>query len=141
MKKFINLLIMFILIGSLATVATGCKGETEYITTESGLKYRDIEVGTGKEAKSGDNLSMHYTGTLDDGTKFDSSHDRGQTFSFTLDVGQVIAGWDEGVQGMKEGGKRELVIPSDLAYGPNGIPGVIPGGATLNFDVELVEVL
>jgi FKBP-type peptidyl-prolyl cis-trans isomerase len=113
-------------------------------TTESGLKYKDHEVGTGDEARAGQTVSVHYTGWLDEdgekGAKFDSSVDRGTPFSFPLGAGRVIKGWDEGVQGMKVGGKRTLYIPSDLAYGANGIPGVIPPKATLVFDVELLEV-
>lgn len=145
MKKFFNLLIMSILIGSLATVATGCKGQTtsndEFVTLDSGLKYKDTVVGDGATTKSGDHLSMHYTGTLDDGTKFDSSLDRNAPFDFVLGSGQVIKGWDVGVEGMKVGGKRTLVIPYDMAYGEGGIPGLIPPMATLNFDVEVLEIL
>ncbi|MDP2624785.1 MAG: FKBP-type peptidyl-prolyl cis-trans isomerase [Candidatus Peregrinibacteria bacterium] len=120
--------------GSLA----GCSTD-EYVTTDSGLKYKDTTVGDGAEAKSGDMVSVHYTGTLEDGSQFDSSVG-GSPFEFSLGAGYVIKGWDEGVQGMKVGGTRELVIPSDLGYGDNGFPGVIPGGATLYFEVELLEV-
>lgn len=147
MKKLLNLIIMFILIGSLATVATGCKDENsstptdEFVTLESGLKYKDTLIGEGDVTKAGDHLSMHYTGTLDDGTKFDSSHDRNAPFNFVLGIGQVIKGWDVGVEGMKVGGKRTLVIPYDMAYGEGGIPGTIPPKATLNFDVEVLEIL
>ncbi|MEO7716165.1 MAG: FKBP-type peptidyl-prolyl cis-trans isomerase [Capsulimonas sp.] len=109
------------------------------ITTKSGLKYQDVVVGTGPAAKAGDNILVHYTGTLTNGTKFDSSVDRGEPFPFQLGVGQVIPGWDEGVAGMKVGGKRKLVIPGDLAYGPNG-QGEIPPNATLNFDVQLIAI-
>jgi len=104
-----------------------------------GLIVVDIEVGSGKEAKAGDTAIMHYTGTLDDGTKFDSSVDRGDPLEFTLGTGMVIAGWDEGIPGMKVGGKRKLTIPSEMAYGDAGT-GPIPGGATLHFDVELVGI-
>jgi len=105
----------------------------------SELIIEDIEVGTGEEAKAGDTVEVHYTGVLTDGTKFDSSVDRGQPFSFNLGAGQVIKGWDQGVEGMKVGGKRKLTIPSDLAYGDRGT-GPIPGGATLIFDVELLDI-
>ncbi len=114
------------------------------ITTPSGLQYEDTVVGTGAEAKAGQRVSVHYTGWLySDGTagkKFDSSKDRGQPFKFGLGAGQVIQGWDEGVQGMKIGGTRRLVIPSDLGYGPRGAGGVIPPNATLLFEVELLGV-
>ena len=108
-------------------------------TTPSGLQYRDEAVGDGPEAKAGQNVSVHYTGTLQDGSKFDSSRDRGQPLNFTLGVGQVIKGWDEGVQGMRVGGRRQLVIPPELGYGARGI-GPIPPNSTLHFDVELMGV-
>ena len=106
----------------------------------SELIKEDIVVGTGAEAQSGKVLSMHYTGTLTSGAKFDSSLDRGRPFEFPLGQGRVIRGWDEGIVGMKVGGKRKLTIPSDLAYGDRGFPGVIPPGATLIFEVELLAV-
>ncbi len=109
--------------------------------TASGLGIKDSVVGTGAEAVAGKKVTVHYTGTLEDGKKFDSSLDRGTPFSFTLGVGQVIKGWDEGVAGMKVGGKRSLVIPANLGYGASGAAGgAIPGGATLLFDVELLKV-
>ena len=108
--------------------------------TPSGLKYIDTVVGTGAMPKPGQQVTVHYTGTLDDGTKFDSSVDRKQPFSFIIGVGQVIKGWDEGVGTMKVGGKRTLIIPSKLGYGANGAGGVIPPNATLHFDVELLSV-
>jgi len=110
------------------------------VTMPSGLKYVDMTVGDGTLAESGKTVSVHYTGWLTDGTKFDSSVDRGQPFSFTLGAGQVIRGWDEGVAGMRVGGKRKLTIPSDLGYGSRGAGGVIPPNATLVFDVELLGV-
>jgi FKBP-type peptidyl-prolyl cis-trans isomerase len=112
----------------------------EYTTTKSGLKYLDEKVGTGAEAKAGDRVTVHYTGTLKDGTKFDSSKDRNEPFAFQLGAGKVIKGWDEGVAGMKVGGRRKLVIPGDLAYGKRGAPGVIPPDAELTFEVELLGI-
>ncbi len=109
-------------------------------TTPSGLQYDDLAVGEGAAARSGQHVTVHYTGWLADGKKFDSSLDRGDPFAFNLGQGQVIAGWDEGVQGMKVGGKRKLTIPPDLGYGPRGAGGVIPPNATLLFEVELLGV-
>jgi FKBP-type peptidyl-prolyl cis-trans isomerase FkpA len=108
--------------------------------TPSGLRYQDVATGDGAQASAGRKVSVHYTGWLPNGEKFDSSRDRGQPFGFTLGAGQVIAGWDEGVAGMKVGGRRKLVIPADLGYGTAGAPPDIPPGATLVFDVELLEV-
>jgi FKBP-type peptidyl-prolyl cis-trans isomerase FkpA len=110
------------------------------VTMPDGLKFTDDQVGTGTEAQAGKTVSVHYTGWLLDGTKFDSSRDRNQPFSFPLGGGQVIKGWDEGVAGMKVGGKRTLVIPPDLGYGARGAGGVIPPNATLKFEVELLDV-
>ena len=104
------------------------------------MKIDNITEGTGKEAVAGKSVKVHYTGTLENGKKFDSSHDRGQPFAFRLGAGQVIKGWDQGVAGMKVGGKRKLTIPPELGYGDRGFPGAIPPGATLVFDVELVAV-
>lgn len=106
----------------------------------TGLKIEDITVGKGAEATSGKRVTVHYTGTLADGKKFDSSKDRGEPFSFHLGAGQVIRGWDEGVKGMKIGGKRKLVIPPELGYGARGVGGVIPANAVLHFEVELLKV-
>jgi len=108
--------------------------------TPNGLQYQDVKVGQGAEAKRGSTAVVHYTGWLTDGKKFDSSRDRGTPFDFEVGAGQVIAGWDLGVAGMKVGGQRKLVIPADLGYGAAGAPPVIPPGATLVFDVELLEV-
>jgi FKBP-type peptidyl-prolyl cis-trans isomerase len=110
------------------------------VTTDSGLQYQDIVMGTGAEAQPGTKVTVHYTGWLTDGTQFDSSVDRNKPFEFPLGAGRVIRGWDEGVSRMKVGGQRRLIIPADLAYGKDGSPPVIPGNATLIFDVELLEV-
>ena len=109
-------------------------------TTDSGLQYIDTVVGDGESPKQGDKVVVHYTGKLEDGTKFDSSVDRNRPFEFTIGVGQVIRGWDEGVMSMRVGGKRTLTIPSELAYGERGAGKVIPPNATLVFDVELIEI-
>ncbi len=111
------------------------------VTTASGLVYEDLQVGDGATAKAGDVVQVNYTGWLQDGTKFDSSLDRGQPFQFTLGARQVITGWDEGVQGMKVNGTRLLVIPSTLGYGANGYPPTIPANATLTFEVQLVNIV
>ena len=108
------------------------------VTTASGLMIEDLTLGEGDAAKSGDQVTVHYTGWLTDGRKFDSSHDRRDPFSFALGRGNVIAGWDEGVAGMKVGGKRRLTIPPQLGYGARGAGGVIPPNATLVFEVELL---
>jgi len=112
----------------------------DFVTTATGLKYQDIVVGEGDEAVAGKTVSVHYTGWLMDGKKFDSSVDRGNLFEFPLGAGRVIRGWDEGVAGMKVGGKRILIIPPELGYGERGAGGAIPGNATLKFEVELFEV-
>ena len=116
------------------------KGNGKVVTLPGGLKYEDMTVGTGATATKGKTVVAHYTGTLPDGTKFDSSRDRNEPFSFPLGGGQVIKGWDEGIVGMKVGGRRKLTIPYQLAYGEQGSPPAIPPKATLLFDVELMEV-
>ncbi|RZI46812.1 FKBP-type peptidyl-prolyl cis-trans isomerase [Candidatus Finniella inopinata] len=110
------------------------------VTTPSGLQYIDVKEGTGPSPETKDTVVVHYTGTLEDGTKFDSSRDRDEFFEFTIGVGQVIKGWDEGVASMKVKGRRTLIVPSNLGYGARGAGGVIPPNATLIFDVELIAI-
>lgn len=150
MMKWINCAAILLLI-----LAVGCdQGEkmsvssdqprkiadSEFVETSTGLKYSEIKAGSGETAKSGDLVSVHYSGWLTDGKRFDSSVLRQKPFSFPLGQGQVIAGWDEGVAGMHIGGIRQLIIPPDLGYGERGAGGAIPPGATLVFEVELLEI-
>jgi len=114
--------------------------EENVMTTDSGLQYVEIEQGDGASPQRGQTVVVHYTGTLEDGTKFDSSRDRNRPFQFKIGVGQVIKGWDEGVASMKVGGRRKLIIPPELGYGARGAGGVIPPNATLIFDVELLKI-
>jgi peptidylprolyl isomerase len=130
-------------VASLA-IAVDARAEDQMTKSLTGLQYKDAKIGTGATAKIGQTAAVHYTGWLynngEKGKKFDSSRDRGQPFEFPLGQGQVIKGWDEGVEGMKVGGKRTLVIPPELGYGARGAGGVIPPNAWLIFDVELVGV-
>lgn len=131
-----------LLAGAVVIAMTASANAAETVTLPSGLKYHDEVVGTGPEPKAGQQVTVQYTGWLDEngkkGRKFDSSRDRNQPFSFAIGAGQVIRGWDEGVMSMKTGGKRTLIIPPELGYGARGAGGVIPPNATLIFDVELL---
>lgn len=113
---------------------------SETVTTATGLQYEDIVVGTGASPVKRGTVVVHYVGTFPDGRPFDSSRDRAEPFAFVLGTGNVIRGWDEGIAGMKVGGRRKLIVPPHLAYGERGAGGVIPPNATLHFDVELLEV-
>ena len=115
-------------------------GEGTEVTTASGLKYIDIVSGTGPSPRIGQTVSVHYTGTLENGTKFDSSYDHNKPFEFPIGTGRVIKGWDEGLMSMKVGGKRKMIIPPGLGYGARGAPPNIPGNSRLIFDVELLSV-
>ncbi len=132
--------ILLALIGMFLLPFTGHAAEDAMVKTSSGLQYVDLVVGQGREAHAGEMVTVHYTGTLVDGTKFDSSKDRNAPFSFPLGAGRVIKGWDEGVEGMKIGGTRKLVIPPQLGYGARGAGATIPPNATLIFIVELLDI-
>lgn len=123
-----------------ASVSTSTPEASKSVRYDNGLVVQDMIVGSGKTAENGDTLSAHYTGTLENGTVFDSSYDKGQPIQFVLGAGRLIKGWELGLVGMKEGGKRKLTIPPELGYGAKGAGGVIPPNATLFFEVELVSV-
>ncbi len=120
--------------------SAGTAKVSDTLETKPMLQITDTKVGTGAEVVNGSKVSVHYTGTLENGTKFDSSRDSGTPFEFTVGIGKVIKGWDEGLIGMKVGGMRKLVIPADLAYGDQSPSPLIPAGSTLHFDVEVVGI-
>ena len=125
----------------LMMTGSGGGSDGDVIATASGLQYIDLKIGTGREAKKGDTVAVHYTGKLKTGVKFDSSLDRGKPFTFSIGAGDVIKGWDEGVPGMKVGGRRKLIVPADLGYGSREAgDGKIPPNSTLVFDIELISV-
>ena len=140
MKPVVTALLLGMLSTNPLQAATMSDTNATTKTTPSGLKYEDVKQGTGDAATAGKNVSVHYTGWLTNGTKFDSSKDRGQPFEFPLGGGRVIKGWDEGVQGMKVGGVRKLTIPPSLGYGSRGAGGAIPPDSTLVFEVELLAI-
>jgi len=147
MKKHIGLLLCLIIFTSCGnTINSPIQdtpqqiSSTQYSTTTRGVLVHDITVGTGNVTQPGRLLTVHYSGWLESGVKFDSSVDRKETFQFVIGVGQVIPGWDEGVSGMRVGGHRQIIIPPELAYGANGSSGVIPPNATLIFEIELIKV-
>jgi len=139
-KRFLGIFLVTMLAIALVGCAGGASDESGSTREVDGMVIEDIVVGDGAQATKGKLISVHYTGTLEDGTKFDSSLDRGSPFEFVLGAGQVIQGWDEGFDGMKVGGKRKLVIPPEMGYGEYGAGGIIPPNATLIFDVELLDV-
>lgn len=156
MKNFIIILIIALIVSACSKKSTNTenttqkskqislenqnKSKAEETSPAMKLKIEDLKLGNGKEAKKDDQLRVHYVGYLSNGTKFDSSYDFGRPFSFQLGAGKVIKGWEEGLSGMKEGGKRKLTIPPDLAYGSRGAGALIPPDATLIFEVELLKV-
>ena len=135
------IVVLVFAVSAVAYLITQYAGKTEAeVTTASGLKYSEIKEGTGVTPQKGQTVSVHYTGTLENGTKFDSSRDRDTPYNFRIGTGVVIKGWDEGLMSMKVGGRRRLVIPSALGYGPQGKLPDIPGNSTLIFEVELLGV-
>ena len=140
-QRIILILFTIFIIAAIAILAFQNANRNEQSQIPTGLIIEDLVVGSGPAAKTGDTVSVHYTGTLLDGQKFDSSRDRGEPFTFTIGVSQVIQGWQEGLIGMQPGGIRKLTIPPELAYGERGSSGVIPPNATLIFEIELMEIL
>ena len=138
--RLIVYVLLALLIGIACEPSGSATGKDSQVITESGLRYTDLVAGDGDKAQPGDAVSVHYTGWLLDGTEFDSSVGRGRPFEFVLGQGRVIRGWDEGVAGMKVGGKRKLTIPASLAYGERGAGDLMPPGATLVFEVELLGI-
>lgn len=132
-----------LLVSCVLLALVGCSNEsdcsTDPVTTDSGLVIKDVKCGEGAEAARGDNVSVHYTGTLENGDEFDSS-EGGDPFTVQIGSGQVIEGWEEGLVGMREGGTRELTIPPELGYGPDGYPPLIPPDATLTFEIRMISV-
>ncbi|MGB0572604.1 MAG: FKBP-type peptidyl-prolyl cis-trans isomerase [Alphaproteobacteria bacterium] len=144
LNRLQHLLTAMLLAAAMVFIMPNDSNAQDTVTTSSGLRYIDNAPGAGEKAKAGDNVVVHYTGWLyvdgEKGSKFDSSVDRNQPFNFPLGASRVISGWDEGVAGMRPGGKRTLIIPPALGYGARGAGGVIPPNATLMFDVELIEI-
>jgi FKBP-type peptidyl-prolyl cis-trans isomerase FkpA len=150
LRKWTMIHVGLLMMGLAILVASGCSGGTQgekeeaapskRVTTESGLEYEDLVIGTGPSPTPGQTAVVHYTGWLTDGKKFDSSHDRNKPFEFPVGRGRVIKGWDEGVATMKVGGKRKLWIPPELGYGARGFGKVIPPNSDLIFEVELLEI-
>lgn len=143
-QRLIIIVSVFVIIGAIAAIvyfkSKSNQPAGELTTTASGLQYQDLTVGTGQEAKTGDTVSVHYVGTLEDGTKFDSSRDRNEPFQVTIGAGNVIKGWEEGLVGMRVGGTRKLIVPPELGYGNQAVGDVIPANATLIFEIELLSI-
>jgi FKBP-type peptidyl-prolyl cis-trans isomerase len=140
MMSLAILAVMGFVVSQADSAAQDKKEEPKIIKTKSGLQYQELKEGTGDAAKAGDTVQVHYTGWLKSGKKFDSSVDRGEPFEFKLGAGKVIKGWDEGVQGIKVGGKRKLMIPPELGYGKRGAGNTIPPDSELIFEVELLKI-
>jgi peptidylprolyl isomerase len=138
--RIIAIAVVVVLAVSVVAFVVSRRGSTSEVVTPSGLRYTDLVVGTGASPRAGQTVTVHYVGTLESGKQFDSSVDRGVPADFRIGVGAVIKGWEEGLMTMKVGGKRKLVVPSNLGYGPQGRPPDIPGNATLLFEVELLGI-